>query len=341
MKQAGILACVLVAAYGAWVIFHGLGQGPLAVYDEGTYAQVVHESFARHDLFTFTLYGHWWFEKPPLYFWLAGAATYITHSDILGIRLPAALCGLAVVAATMMLAYRASRQYWVAALAGLLLVVTAPFIQGAHEARLDLVVALCVLLAYWAAWERKYVWFGIMVALAVLAKSVLAVFAAAALPLVALWLNDWSFLYSRRFWLGVGIAFVIVAPWHMYEWYLWGTEFWRQYIGFHVLARYEHNLFGSPDLQTNYLARLSEQATLLLTLFFASLVAVPLYIPPLSVGQRAHIGAALCLMACMVLVFFTAQTRALSYLIPLYPLAALFVSLSCWYLYASVYKDRA
>jgi hypothetical protein len=43
--------------------------------------------------------------------------------------------------------------------------------------------------------------------------------------------------------------------------------------------------------------------------------------------------APLCLAGLMALVFFSAQTRALSYLIPLYPFVALFAALSLWHLY--------
>ena len=55
--------------------------------------------------------------------------------------------------------------------------------------------------------------------MAVLSKSVVAVFAAAVLPMLSLWAGDWGWLKDRRFWLGVGIAVIIIAPWHIYEWW--------------------------------------------------------------------------------------------------------------------------
>ncbi|MDB5225464.1 MAG: 4-amino-4-deoxy-L-arabinose transferase or related glycosyltransferase of family [Candidatus Adlerbacteria bacterium] len=338
MQKAGLFACGLVLAWAAWAMFAGLGTGPLQLYDEGTYAQVTGESLHRGDFLNFTLGGLPWLEKPPLYFWLAGAATYITGSEVLGIRLPAALFGIAVVAMTMVLAYSASRRYWVAALAGALLVSTEPFVQGAREARLDLVVVFFILLAYCAAFNKKYVWFGVAVGLAVLSKSVIAVFAAAALPLISMWTGDWSWLRDRRFWLGAGVGLIIVAPWHLWLWWEYSGEFWRQYVGYHVLDRYESNLFFSPEFQTDYLARLFDYAKPLLAAFFAALITVPLYVRQLAAHDRAGVGVALSLLGLMVLVFFTAQTRALSYLIPLYPFAALFISLSCFYVLRTVHN---
>lgn len=338
MKQAGRLACGLVLVWAAWAMLAGLWQGPLAVYDEGTYAQVVQESVERRDFLTFMLNGNLWFEKPPLYFWLAGAATYLTDDPILGIRLPAALFGIAVVALVMALAYRASYSYFIAAFAGAFLLSIQPFVDGAREARLDLLASFFILLAYGAALEAKYLWFGIAVALAVLSKSVLAVFAAAALPLVALWLNDWSFWHARRFWQGVVLAAAIVLPWHLYEWWQWGNAFWAAYLGYHVFERYERNLFVSPGLQSDYLARLYEQAQAAVLAFFAALVFVPLALYKPSRYESAPLVLACLLLGLMALVFFSAQTRALSYLIPLYPFAALGVALVCWHLIKFVRK---
>lgn len=343
MKQAGMAACVAVLLWAVWVMLGNLGQEPLVAYDEGTYAQVVQESFERGDFLSFTLYGNSWFEKPPLYFWLAGAATYVTADPVLGIRLPAALFGIAVVALVMFLAYRASHNYFVAAFAGAFLLSIAPFVQGAREARLDTAVVFFTLLAYWAAWEalapglRKpngwFAVFGAAAGFAVLSKSVVGAFAAAALPLWALWLNDWRFVRDKRFWRGILIAFVIAAPWHLYEWWRWGGEFWAQYVGYHVLERYETNLFMSPDLQTDYLARLYERARAPLLAFFAALLALPVAASARSRTELAPLVTALGLVACMALAFFTAETRAMSYLIPIYPFAALFVALLCWRLF--------
>lgn len=338
MKQAGTWACVVVFIFAAWVILHGLGEGPLAVYDEGTYAQVVQESIDRQDFLTFTLNYNVWFEKPPLYFWLAGLATYITDDPILGIRLPAALFGIAVVVLTMMLAYRASYSYFIAAFAGAFLLSIQPFVDGAREARLDLLVVFFILLAYWAALEARYVWFGSAVGLAVLSKSVIALFAAAALPLVAFWLNDWSFWHSRRFWQGVILAAIIALPWHLYMWWQGGNAFWTAYLGRHVFERYQNNLFMNPDLQTDYIARLTEQAQVPMLACAAALLFLPLALYKPSRYESAPLVVAFGLLGFMVVVFFSAETRALTYLIPLYPFAALCVSLVCWHLYKFVRK---
>jgi 4-amino-4-deoxy-L-arabinose transferase-like glycosyltransferase len=326
-----------VVVWAAWALLNNLGQGPLQQYDEGTYAQVVQESFDRGDFLTFNLGGKVWFEKPPLYFWLAGAATAATGDPILGIRLPAAVAGILLVMAVMLLVYQVSRNPLVAAGAGALLLATQPFIQGAREARFDLLLALFIVLALYCAYRalfdlhsRTWWWagWGIAVGLAVLSKSVLAVFAVIAGALLVLYLRDHAWLHDKKFWWGVILGAVIVLPWHVYETALYGMQFWESYLGVHVLERYDTNLFGDPALQTNYTVHLFVFAPLITGLTLTAAMLIPLWWRSAPKEYQALVLSLAGTIVFMLLVFYTAQTRAFSYLLPVYPLAAALVALS-------------
>lgn len=328
MQKVALAAVAAVILWAGYAMLNNLGSAPLQMYDEGTYAQVVSESLDRGDFMTFTLGYREWFEKPPLYFWFAGATTALTHDAALGIRLPAALAGILVVAMTMLLVYQASRNLWFAAASGTLLLLTPPFIQGAREARLDLLVALFILCATYAAWRRWYIWFGVAVALAFLSKSIIAVFAVVPLLVAAAYWRNISCIYDKKFWLGVVVALAIVLPWHVYEFALYGNEFLRNYVGVHLLERYETNLFGDPRLQTNYTAHLFWFAPLLTGLSLISTVITAMLWRRLRTEERAALAGLFLTGVVMLAVFYTAQTRAFSYLLPLYPFAAAFVALS-------------
>lgn len=314
-RSLGFVAIGLVFGVAAFALLHDLGRAPLQEYDEGTYAEVVGESLARHDFLTFTHKSELFFDKPPLYFWLAAAATTVTHDSAVGIRLPAALAALGVVGLVVLIVLEATGNAWAALAAGLLLVLTPPFIQGAREARLDLLVSLFILLAFYSALARgQRVWPWAWLALGVMSKSVIGLFAL--VPIVI----------ARKFdWRGIALAAAIAGPWHLYEWWQWGGEFWRQYIGTHVLARYETNLFLDPGLQSNYTLHLFTEATLITGFFLLALMLLPL--------ARSHIRArrlllsSLAAAALMLAVFYSAQTRAFSYLLPVYPLAAVSIAL--------------
>lgn len=294
-----------------FMLLHNLGAAPLVQHDEGTYAAVVGESLARGDFVTFTYQGEEFFDKPPLYFWLAGLATYATGDAVLGIRLPAALAGIAVVALTMLLAHYYSRSTFAAAAAGAVLLSIAPFVAAAREARLDVLITVFILLALYCVLTRRWRWWGAMLGLAVLSKSVIAAFAVApALPQ----------LRRREFWEGAAVAAAVALPWHLAETARHGGEFWRSYVGFHVVERYATNVFGDPGLQTAYLPRLAEQARAPLALFFLSL--------GILAALRTMYGMPLAMLALMAAVFFTAETRALPYLVPMYPFAAIIIALA-------------
>lgn len=319
-RHAGIFFCGVVLGAASFLLFNDLGVAPLELYDEGTYAQVVAESIARGDFLTFTYQNQLFFDKPPLYFWLAGIATVLTNDPVLGIRLPAALAGIGVVAMVIVLAYYWSRNYFTAAFAGSILIAIPPFLVAAREARLDVLITLFILLALYAVLTRRWFMWGAIVALAVMAKSAIAVFAV--LP---------ALLYIRKkcFWQGALVTLSLIAPWHLYEWIRHGNDFWWSYLGYHVFERYATNVFYNPNLQTDYWARLNEQAPQVLGFSILMLVVAAALWREFRREEHRALMLPFGLGVSMIALFFSAQTRALSYLVPLYPMVALFVALSC------------
>lgn len=329
-----------VVAVAAMLLFGGLGGTLLTLYDEGTYAQVVEESIARGDFLTFTYGGVVFFDKPPLYFWLAGLAALVTEDRELMIRIPAAAAGLGVVIATMLLAYAYTKNAWVAVLSGLLLITTEPFVMGAREGRLDVLVSFFILLAVYGFWrgltnQRWFMLFGAALGFAVLSKSVIAVFAIIAILALAAALKEWRWFRDRYFWLSMLLALAVTVPWHVYETALYGFEFWKNYIGYHVLERYQTNIFGSPALQTDYLFHFKTFAPLLTVLFITCTLASPVLIKRMQNMPRAGFIASLIPSLSILILFFSAETRAWSYMLPLYPFAVLTVVLG---MYALIVK---
>ena len=52
------------------IFFFGIGSYPLMDIDETRYASMAHDMFKSKDFMTLYLNGEYFFEKPPLYFWL-------------------------------------------------------------------------------------------------------------------------------------------------------------------------------------------------------------------------------------------------------------------------------
>ncbi len=136
---------VLLALVLALLVFR-LGAVPLVGPDEPRYARVAVEMHRAGAWVTPTLAGEPWLEKPPLYYWLAGASFGVLGETEAAARVPSVLAALLLVGATALFG---ARLYGQAAglhagfVAGLSLL---PFAYG-RAASMDMLLAATVTVA--------------------------------------------------------------------------------------------------------------------------------------------------------------------------------------------------
>jgi 4-amino-4-deoxy-L-arabinose transferase-like glycosyltransferase len=99
-------AAALLLALAAGLLLFRLGTVPLLGPDEPRYARVAIEMGRAGEWVTPTLQGEPWLEKPPLYYWLAGAAFRFLGENEGAARLPAVLAALLLVGATALVGAR-------------------------------------------------------------------------------------------------------------------------------------------------------------------------------------------------------------------------------------------
>jgi len=87
-------------------LFSGLGALGLVGPDEPRYAAIARAMAETHDWITPRLWGTPWFEKPVLYYWIAGIAMRLFGVGEFAARLPSALAALLAVAAIKWTALR-------------------------------------------------------------------------------------------------------------------------------------------------------------------------------------------------------------------------------------------
>ena len=83
-----------------------LGQAPLIGPDEPRYARVAVEMHRRGDRVVPTLQGQPWLEKPPLYYWMAGAAFSVLGENEAAARLPSVLAAVLMTGLTALVGAR-------------------------------------------------------------------------------------------------------------------------------------------------------------------------------------------------------------------------------------------
>ena len=129
----------------AWNAFWRLGDTFVRDYDEGRYGVAASEMFHRHSPLVTTYAGatEFWNLKPPLGYWLLELSYGLFGETPLTLRLPAAVCAVATVALTMLLARRLGGPA-VGVLSGILLASSFGFLahHGARSGELDAPLSL-------------------------------------------------------------------------------------------------------------------------------------------------------------------------------------------------------
>jgi 4-amino-4-deoxy-L-arabinose transferase-like glycosyltransferase len=246
-------AALLLALVAALLLLR-LGTVPLLGPDEPRYARVAVEMQRAGEWVTPTLQGEPWLEKPPLYYWMAGAAYRVLGENEAAARLPAVLAALVAVGATALVGARVF-----GAAAGLhagfaLGLAVLPFAYG-RAASMDMLLAACVTVAQGLialrllgiAGRLALPVAGIFIGLAALAKGPLGLL----LPCLA----TGSYLLlarDRGAWRKVAspaaavLAALVALPWYVLAWRENGQAFVDVFLLNHNLQRFTSTIHHHP-----------------------------------------------------------------------------------------------
>lgn len=231
-----------------------LGNVPLLGPDEPRYARVAVEMQRASEWVRPTLQGEPWLEKPPLYYWLAGAAFRVLGETEAAARVPSVLALLLLTGATALFG---ARLYGSAAglhagfVAGTALL---PFAYG-RAASMDMLLAATVTLAIGLAGLRLLGIAGSTACVAAAAAAGLATLAKGPLGLLLPGLVVAGYLVSTREWRRLRellapaavLAFAVVAlPWYVAILRDQGRHFLDVFILNHNLQRFTSEIHNHP-----------------------------------------------------------------------------------------------
>jgi 4-amino-4-deoxy-L-arabinose transferase-like glycosyltransferase len=334
-----LFVLVLIAAF---VLLYNLGGGrPLEDWDEAIYAQVSKEIVQSGDWLTL----HWgfqnWFEKPPLLMWTTALLYRLFEVTEFWSRAASAFSGIGVVALTYLLGkhlYSARAGF----LAGLISLTSFLLVAFSRVGMTDVMLTFFTYLAIYAfvrqqqQREGKQTWWYVVCAacaLAMLAKGA-GGWVAPVTIFYALLFDKRRFdtLRTRHFWLGILLALVIVAPWHLLMYFKHGQTFVDEYLGYHVLSRIATPLEGHPSSYIFYVLVIIDGFlpwSLLIPFAIVSSVRENLRGEPRS-------RLLLLLVALVFGGYMLVQTKIVSYILPVYPALAVLVAAFVWKLYLSL-----
>lgn len=336
MRQGSDYSFWIVGLIAAFLLFFNLGGIPLLDPDEPVYAQTPKEMIAFHDLVSPRIYGEYWYDKPPLYYWLVAGAFQLFGVSEFAARFPSALLGLFTVLAV----YRSAARLFderVGMVSALILSTSIEFFYLGKAAVTDITLNFCLTIALLSFLEKRYYLFYFFAGLATVAKGPVGIlFPGAILFLYMLLTQRWHQLKEMKIPLGIVIYAAIALPWYVMMYQIHGNAFIDTFIGFHNITR-----FTSPEHPEGVLWYYFIPV-LILGLFPWTAVMVQSVWNSLT-GSGRHLDKLVFLniWAWFIFIFFTiSRTKLVSYILPMFVPLAIIIG---WYV-ASImdqsYRNR-
>ena len=232
------------------IFFFGTGSYSLMDIDETRYASMANDMFRSKDFMTLYLNGEYFFEKPPLYFWLECLSFGLFGKvNEFTVRFPVSMMGFLSSFLVYFIGKKViSREFGI--ISALILATSAEFFILSKFAILDIVLCFCTTFSIFFGFMtlfceekcRKYFWwlFYLFSALAVLSKGIPGF----VLPFGTMF---FSYIAAKRFKElfkpiffipGTIIFLCIVLPWHILMLKTYDPLFFNEYIMKHHLARF-------------------------------------------------------------------------------------------------------
>jgi 4-amino-4-deoxy-L-arabinose transferase-like glycosyltransferase len=220
--QTACLIALTILCYFA--IFWRLDAYPLDLYDESRQAVNALEMAMRGNFWTVTYDGHpeLWNTKPPLLLWLINCSTFLFGDNLIALRLPTALAGLATVFIVFNFVKKETGNFYAGYISAIVLASSWGFI-GRHSARTadyDALMALWITLyaihiyKYLIAKQngRKHIlWAGFFILLAILTKGIGGLLPLPGMVLFAIATGKTKKLFANKWVYILGAATITLA----------------------------------------------------------------------------------------------------------------------------------
>ena len=317
--------------------FYGLeSKNNLRKSDEQTYLEVIVQSSQKKDrLPTLSRNNNPYFRKPPLYFLTQIFIGQKFGFSLYSLRFLAAISGLLIIMITFFIGTKYVN-YFTGYLASLILLTTKPLfmdklstlLETSHNFRsisLDAFQLLFIMLAYlfslFAIKKNSHLFLmSVFSAIDFLIKG--------AASLIVFFVSIFYLYFYKKinkiYLINIVFLFlVIVLPWHLYEYKIFGRYFLDQYFGYHIISRIFSTLEGHKESFFYYFL-------LILNPYFyiwGWLFIVSIFYSIFKKGKKTYFEFSIILISLLTLIAFTLTTTKLSwYIVPIYPFASLLIA---------------
>lgn len=225
-----VLAAVLMLSF--------LGSVGLFSPDEPVYGETAKEMMAAGDLISPRIYGAFWYDKPPLFYWLEAAAYAVGGISEFTSRLPSALLAIGLV----LYVYRFVRQEvsnFAGLASGVVLAASLGVVYLGKAAVTDMTLMVALSVTMISYWRRQFAVCYIFAGLAMLVKGPVGyAFPAIIIFLYLLADHRLSDLKRMKLHWGIPLALAVGLPWYIVMYLRHGAAFVDTFIGFNNITRF-------------------------------------------------------------------------------------------------------
>lgn len=322
---SALLAAIVVVTF---IMGWRLNALPVQNWDEAIHGQVSRETVQSNNWLDLSYRGGHYFRKPPLSFWLRGVAFAIFGDNPWTLRGWSTVAGIATSVLLALWAWQLWKDRWLALLTAVVF-ATGPFVffHAFRTGESDGVLVLFITLALYAGWraktEGRWLWLlGIATGLSVMTKSAGGLLPIPIILLDALLTRSWPYKW-RDVLMAASLFLIIVVPWHLVEYLRFGSQFWKDYIGLHVIERATEQIHNQGVGTFWYI-----------DIFFKRFFPWSAFFPFAFIwtgwrwwkDRRSPMALPLAWFVVVFVLFTVVRTKFDWYLLPLYPSAVLIVA---------------
>lgn len=316
---------LLVIAITSLILFVNLGGIPLLDPDEPVYAETPKEMLKFNDFLSPRIYGEYWYDKPPMYYWLVAGSFKLLGVSELASRLPAALMALA----TVIVVYFAGVRLFSARaglISSLVLATSIEFFYLGKAAVTDTTLNFFLTACLLAFFTGRYYLFYILSGLAVVTKGPVGLlFPGAIIFLYMLFGRRFDLLRHMKIPAGIVLFSITAIPWYWMMYSIHGNAFIETFLGFHNITR-----FTSPEHPEGVLWYYFIPVLILGFFPWTSILIQSVWASFTESRGKFQPLLFLNIWAWFIFLFFTvSRTKLVSYILPMFPALALIAG---WYL---------
>lgn len=271
IKNLNLIFVIVLTIFASLFSFWRLGEGSLADWDEGIYAQNAYE-FLNHSGLVATYNGSPWLEKPPVGIWLNALGFKIFGVNNFGLR---AVGGIFFIASVIFLYFLVKKSYSAATGFFIALFYTcSPFILLHHITRTGdfeeyFLFFIIFLLWLYNNFSKSKLMFGLVGftgGLAFLTRGYIAVLPLLIISIHWIWVGHMDRIKKTGImWL---VFLATILPWHIYAAFKYPMLFWSNYIGLQFWQRISIPIETHVGGPLFYFKNLFLAASWPLTIFF-------------------------------------------------------------------------